>query len=384
MSVKHIALMLAFLAASFANTASAQYAQPSPYAQAQYAQAQHTEFASGGYGVEAYADGGCNSCGGGDCGCGPHLHHWLSGFQGEGNLMIRGGALFLQREPARRTGLIYQTDDAATINDPAAISTHDLDINFQTGWEIEGRYNLGCGYGIEGRYFEVGGLNDQVNTNGTAVGYGVMPNDNNLFGIINGGVASTSLGSVAYDGEIRSAEANVRADFGRVQTLLGFRYVELKEDLAFSYTSTVSADFNNIFYRTENDLYGAQIGLEINALPEHYAFQIDCIGKVGVYYNDFKSQNSNVTNLGAVANGDNSLVGDTISAVGELNFLASYEMTRCLSVQCGAQLLWLNNVLEPSDQIAINPAPDNAGLVNYDASGTPFFIGIFTGLKYVH
>lgn len=360
MSVRPLTLIMAFLAANLAATASAQYQYDSI--------------------VEGYGDGGsyCSDCGYGNGrrgggGCEPLRHNWLHGLQGDGLWSFRGGALFMRRNAPSDATLLYAFDG---IDITPSVDADVIDTNFETGWEASIHRKLHCDYSAEVRYFQIQDMYDRIDTR-PDVGYGIITNRGTFFGLVGGGPVTAA---VQYNSSIRSAEANLRGHIGRVQTIAGVRYIDLDEDLFMPITNGVS--FNNFFYGAENDLYGFQLGLEVAVLPQHYLWQIDCYAKAGVYYNDFTIRNGNTSNL--VASSANRLDDHTTSAVAEIGISTSYQLTYNLSITTGAQFLWLNNVVEPSDQILANGDPDLDGLTGFDDSGTPFFLGIYAGLEFVH
>ena len=347
MSVKRFAFSLAMIAASLATSVEAQYSD-------------------------------CSDCG--------HLDRpqatWFPGLQGEGDWTVRGGALFLRRnQPAQKT-IVYTVDSGLLVS--SAMTTEDIEVDFKTGWEASVECNLANFYSAEFRYFHVNDMGD-THDEPPATGYGIITTAGVFFGVIDAGLASNIVSTVTFNSTLRSVEANLKRDLGFVKVIGGVRYFQFDEDLGLNFSNPGAGDFNNFRYNTTNDMIGLQVGLEASAMPEYNPLQVDFFVKAGVYYNDFEIRSGATTNLVGGSNAMSGLDGHTTSAAVELGIHGSYEITSCLSILGGVQLLWLNNVVEPTDQIAINGDPDGAfSLTNYDASGTPLFTGLFAGFQFIH
>lgn len=186
---------------------------------------------------------------------------------------------------------------------------------------------------------------------------------------------------------LQSAEVNRRFPTdGRLGWLMGFRWVEWNDSLgleSLSYQEFPEFAFSNSYLtRTNNDLYGMQIGADSILYGLGRPFRVEGIGKAGVYYNDARqwSQFSTTTNGGeelAVATS----TGRT-AFVGELGVTAVYDITERISLRAGYAIFWLGGLALAPAQYEVNKlCPPGEVMGATDTAGSVVVQGLSLGLE---
>ena len=86
--------------------------------------------------------------------------------------------------------------------------------------------------------------------------------------------------TVDYRSELNSGEINLRKRFGpQVSWIAGFRFLELRERF------NILSDSGGFFSNTDNDLYGFQLGGDVQLFRVHRSLVFSTV-KAGVYYNN--------------------------------------------------------------------------------------------------
>ncbi len=227
---------------------------------------------------------------------------------------------------------------------PAALSTSDLDPEFDSGMRITiGRTLWGC-YQVEGVYQGNYSWDDFVPVARPA-GTGDFSNLLNGFTAATGTFASTTLFS-----EMQTAEVNFRAWLDLppgpfdVELLVGARYMNINEDFQF-HIEPPAAD---VLVQTNNDLWGVQLGIDLKWLV-HPRCYIDFDAKAAICHN-----NASLTTVFNAANG--AATGDRTAFVGDLLLTANWQMTPSWSIRAGYQALFVNGVAIGPDNLASNAA----------------------------
>jgi hypothetical protein len=188
-----------------------------------------------------------------------------------------------------------------------------------------------------------------------------------------------TLGNVSVSSESRlwGAELNgllniVRRGSWTFDGLLGFRYVDLAENLKISgFTDNRFDDIQQTFhdsFRTRNEFYGGQIGGRFSYCADR--FSVDVIGKValGSTHQDVNIQGSSfwagsgfalpagVFPGGVFTQPSNigSRSADTFSVVPQLGVKLGVNLTQHLTATIGYDLLYWTHVVRPGDQIDHN------------------------------
>jgi hypothetical protein len=148
--------------------------------------------------------------------------------------------------------------------------------------------------------------------------------------------------------------------------LMGFRFLELHEDLASAIDGVQFADAN-----TDNHMYGGQIGANF-ALIDTCRFGLEGVVKAGVFgnYADLTIGDSNHGNF-------NSAIIHT-SVFGEIGLTGIYQITNHLAARGGYQAMWLDGVALAGDQYNSVTLTDTTPYMG----GTLFYHGASAGLEY--
>lgn len=298
----------------------------------------------GGCGSPA-ADYGCNVCS--PCDCGPE---W--GFAAD--------VLYLQRSDSGGRDIVTQDGTGAVL-----LNSNGLHFDEEVGGRFAIQRRCGC-VAWEAAYFGI-----DWDTRVSLVGAG---NLNTVTGTNDFTQANSVV--VDYQSDLDSYELNrwVQAS-DSLAWMIGGRVVTLDETLAL--TSSAGMNVGMFGIRTENELYGMQIGYRYaRCLAGN--FDLFSTGKAGIYYNnaeryvEFTDSNETLRD----ANGND----NQPAFCGEVDFGARYHVTPCFSLRGGYQLIWIDGVALASEQLrqsaaSLNPVP----AVD---RGTLFAHGFFAGGEY--
>lgn len=231
-------------------------------------------------------------------------------------------------------------------------------------------FNLDDCYAIEGNYFNVGTFNGNVSLPAGTYTPLVMPT---VF------TPAAGPATLATAGRIQSAEVNWRRRECHypITWLAGFRWVQWDQSLALTSVPSGGGITRRIDAETDNDLYGGQIGADLNLWNAGGRFTMNGIGKAGVFYNDADQIASGINSNGA-AWGPTVGNADRVAFFGEVGVYATLAVTRWLAWRTGYSCFWLGGVAMPANQLAVNPAVTNAPI---DTSGSVFLHGVSTGLE---
>lgn len=241
-------------------------------------------------------------------------------------------------------------------------SGSDFDFGLNGGVDFAITRRLESGSSLQVRYFGI----DSIATNSF-----VTPG-NFIGGGFTGPGGTAILGR--YLTSLDNLEINYRRPWTERTTLLaGFRWIELKDELTYRIGPTARGDYSYI-----NHMYGGQIGFDYLVLDGDGPWEINAIGKAGVF--------ANVADGGVLFSAGVPLssyqTSDTRAAfVGELGVNATYHVTEQFAVRVGYELLFLSNLGLASDNAAdslTNPTLLAANVY----SGDVFYHGFTAGIEY--
>jgi hypothetical protein len=180
-----------------------------------------------------------------------------------------------------------------------------------------------------------------------------------------------------YGSRLYNTELNYRRPVNERLTLLsGFRWVELEDRYQATGTENV---FMGPFASTvsgQNDLYGFQMGGDLQLLDPGRRLQINAGGKAGIYGNNARASN---TYVDTIRDFSASASAGRVAFVGEIGLTASYRLTDHLAARAGYQLLWIDGVTVGANQIASTDFVTGSATVN--AAQTVFYHGATAGLE---
>jgi hypothetical protein len=341
------------------------------------------DYGYGGYDENAYADFGGYSQ---PDQCGPHYFDIaVSG------VAIRGEELFNDVLPFADAGVgITPTDPEFPLLDPQQDYR-----DYEPGWQIAARYDIGALAVLEATYMGVYdlGFNDSVfdpTAQLTTVysQYGLSP-----VSPIAGLEEDVDSVTLDYQSDLQSTEFSYRRYWvgysPRISGtyLAGFRYIRLAEELNFDTTSG-SGDAS-FLYSGENDLVGAQVGGDgwISILQ---GLRIGAEAKAGLYNNRFEF-------LHTASVPDPRLVGldltryrkdDQAAFAGELSVSMVADVLPSFSIRVDYRALYLNSLATVGNNIFPNEVVDAIvdGAVNNRtvlSQADALYHGLNAGIEYV-
>lgn len=278
---------------------------------------------------------------------------------------VTASALFLHRRDPAAADLVVDAIDGARI-----LNARDFDLGVHTGFDVSLSRQIGDRCAIEGRYFGVDHWNAGITAAtepGRLLQWNTAPP---VFVWAGTGIAAT------HTSELHNVEINGRYRWNdRWALLAGFRYVELDEqftaeligaDVPFSYRAAA-----------RNRLYGGQLGANVVLWDCGGRFTADAVGKAGIFGNAASQHGSYATDIVTFSTtGDRS----PVSLVGELGITGNYRISQRWSATLGYQLLWINQVVLATEQLASTDFVFGSGVA---ATGDTFYHGASIGLKYV-
>jgi len=192
--------------------------------------------------------------------------------------------------------------------------------------------------------------------------------------------------NVVTSAQIQSAELNWRRWNGKSVTWLsGFRWVEWNEQLKADYAFASDVAAGNGYYNanTGNNLYGGQIGADVQLWNAGKAVRVNAVGKTGIFYNPaaFQRSATGFTTAGGTTDqyGPLSGVADQTAFVGELGVNANVSITRWLAWRAGYTLFWLSGVATAADQLKLTNFGEGTATIN--TNGSVLLHGVTTGLE---
>jgi len=324
------------------------------------------------------SDCGCPTCTA-TCTCGPVFY-------------ASAEALFLNRTRSDRVKILeygqQQTRDTFPPSErpprgqrPAILTTDALDFDYEWGPRITlGTWLNDC-TAVEGRYY---GLHHWKATatifspdypNPDEMAYDV-PFDSD----ITGDFEDVERTNVTYRSEFHNAELNLmsrRSECFSVFT--GFRYINLLDELDLEVTDIRPTRFeiSNYLVDAENHLVGWQLGGTFSR-PITQRLSWDVGGASGLYVN-FARQRTYMTdrNSSEVPRNYTKEQGE-LAFAGEVRFGLLYQVTSCMAVTGGYQLLWLEGVALAPEQLDFRTDTHQQDL-NHD--GSAFFDGGYIGCQ---
>ncbi len=158
--------------------------------------------------------------------------------------------------------------------------------------------------------------------------------------------------------------------------LVGLRHFDTVDRFSWSAESisTMGGQDGQYDIRTDNDLFGLQIGRSL--LYDSDRWSVELMGKGGVYHNNLVAE----TELAITNNVNNSFTTSNresaISFIGEVQLIARYHLRPNLSLRAGWEMMYLTNLAHAPDQLTFSP---DEGY--FSGSGDPFYNGALFGLE---
>jgi hypothetical protein len=328
------------------------------------------------YGGAGYGDA---ACGYADFGgysspdqCGPHYFD-IAVY----SVFLQGDDLFQDVLPFGSIGV-----GGPTILDPD--QTFD---DYEAGWQIAARFDLGPLSVIEGTYmglYDIG-FNDTVRSVDVApLGADFQLNtvfsdygNNPIIGLDEG-----SIFNLEYQSDLQSTELSYRRYWvgynPRVSGtyLAGFRYIRMTEDLTFN-SEALQGD-SSLLWSTDNDLVGAQIGGD-GWIALRQGLRLGGETKAGIYNNRFKYRHATNVPDPAITNVDFVTDGNQVAFAGEASVDLVADILPSFSIRGGYRALYLNSLVSVGNQIVPADLASTALFTQADA----IYHGFHAGIEYI-
>jgi hypothetical protein len=333
-----------------------------------------------GYGEMCAPDGGCGYGDGGyaDFGgysmpeqCGPYYFD------------IAANAVFLQSDrsfdgvpPLGSIGVA-----GPTILDPA-----DLNEDFQPGWEIAARLDLGPLSVIEATYMGIYDLGFDTTVNSVDVANGVDFQLNSVFSDYGvnpiDGLDQGSVYNLDYESDLQSTEISYRRYWlghnPRISGtyIAGFRYVRMTEDMNFN-AIALDGD-SNINWQSTNDLVGAQLGID-GWIALLQGLRLGGETKGGIYNNRFKYGHSTAIPDPDIDNVDFGADGNQVAFVGEAKFDLVADILPSISLRGGYRVMYISSLVT----VGGNIDPTDVTSTALYTQGDALYNGFHGGIEYI-
>lgn len=178
--------------------------------------------------------------------------------------------------------------------------------------------------------------------------------------------------TTTFRSRLDSTELNLRENTNSwINAFLGVRWIELGEDM-FTDFGTSSHHVN-----VNNHLYGMQVGADAKLASLGW-FTLEGFTKLGVYYND-ADQTTSVTDVFGVVSPINA-TGPQTAVAAEVGLIGVVKLNDAWSVRGGYQLLWLDGVALPGDQISSTNLA--TGAADLETGNTALFHGFVTSIQF--
>jgi hypothetical protein len=184
--------------------------------------------------------------------------------------------------------------------------------------------------------------------------------------------------SYTYNSSVANAEINQRLKlfsfdpYRAFSWLWGVRYFYLSDNFTLSGSDLASNSYENLNWRTKNNLIGMQLGFQ--GAREWDRLELSFEAKIGLFANAYSQQvvdSGRGTNFQAYS-GSNS--GSDLAALFELSVLLRYRVTSNMWFRAGYQCYGVTG-------LALGPRQLN-NLNNYDANGYVGLDGLSIGLEF--
>jgi hypothetical protein len=257
----------------------------------------------------------------------------------------------------------------------ALLTTDGLDFGFKPGVRTTFGFQLTPRRAIEFSY--LGGFDWGASATVTGNNNLAIPGD---LGVSSNQFFMADEMRVDYSAELNGVEINWvkcrrRLLFGtdyETQCLVGFRHLGWHERFHLRSTDFQDAGSGDYAIRTNNDLFGAQVGARVRH-PGRLGWIAS--GKVGVFGNAAE-QTQSVTDFLLTLRSPRTSHARNAAFVADLGILLRWELSRVWSVQGGYNLLWIEGLALSRDQLDFT-LPGGTGV---DNGGGAFLHGASVGL----
>jgi hypothetical protein len=236
---------------------------------------------------------------------------------------------------------------------------------------------LDCeGWGFELNYFGIDNWSTTYN-----IPNGALPSRLANITVDNETKLSVTDAEFASMARLYSTEVNFRRPlYGNSSILAGFRWIEMTDKYLFDGTSASTANILSESVLTHNHLYGFQLGSDGTIAKEDGRWRLNGFVKGGVFLNsaDQATALNDPNGLGYRAANYNH---DGAAFFGESGVVGYFQITKHLSASGGYEVMFVNNVAQPANQISATNLVDSSKPTSVDTSSGLFYHGATAGLE---
>ncbi len=304
---------------------------------------------------------------------------------------VQVGAVFLQTEDAF-AGVQAFTSIGRGLNAPRVLDVANNSGDYDVGWEIAARYDIGALAVLEATYMGLYdmGFSDVVNSVDVAPGganfqlYG--PPDFGT-GADVPGIDNGQTHAIDYRSDLQSTEFSYRRYWvgqnPRVSGtfLAGARYLRFTDDVTFNSSGIggLGLETASLRWSGENDLVGAQLGGDA-WMCLRQGLRVGVEGNAGIYNNRYKFNNSGTFSAGtAPADFAGASEGNRVAFATEVEVSMVADILPSWSIRGGYRVLYIDRLATGAGNI------DQSGLAASvgTADGDLLFHGFQGGVEYV-
>jgi hypothetical protein len=284
------------------------------------------------------------------------------------------------------------------------LSTGQLDYDYETGFRIIGRFDLGPLSVLE---FGYTGIYDWESSASFTDQNPIDGDTGNLFSLFsefgtnpaavaieNGPMPETERSitqSISIDSDLQTIEMSLRRYWvgfiPRISgtILAGFRYTKLKEDFYFSSSGEAAQIYST---RADNDLAGFQAGGDF-WVGLMQGVRIGAEGKVGLYNNHYTLDNNILTSpLGTTPPTLSERFADNeVAFISEASVDLVFDILPSWSIRGGYEILFLNSIVRAGENFnTASPygLPGQAPRIPFvNEQGDNYYHGGHLGLEYI-
>lgn len=269
------------------------------------------------------------------------------------------------------------------VNPATFLSTNQLLTDMAVGPRAALMLHLDQESAIEGNYFYVGSIST------TREFIAPLPDQlvwDGLANIVQFG--NIDSGTITANGEIQSFELNWRHRHcdSPFTWLAGFRWVEWNDSLrlADSYSSQSGFGDDLLYSEANNDLYGAQLGVDATLLTLWDSIRFNGVAKAGVYGNSAEATTMVQTDRPLYGPPRN-FSGTTSQTgfFGEVGINGAVRLTKHCFWRAGYNFFWLSGVAVAAQQLAVVNAAADPAEGSVTAGSSVFLQGVNTGIEFI-
>jgi hypothetical protein len=268
---------------------------------------------------------------------------------------LDASAIYLHRAAPSNVTLLTDPIGGTTL-----LNASDMDFPYRVGPRIDFVVTDCAGLGLELNYFSVDGWSVTRDFDNSLASL-------NVDSIISGYPIANA--HVVVESMLHSSEINLRQRlFGQLDFLTGFRWVDMFDRYQASGTSFITGSPIGEKIETRNHLFAWQVGLDGRLFSNDGPFQLGAYVKAGGALNNATSSvqlldtstDPNLS-LGTLSASD---VQCHVAFVGEAGLTGYVKIDKHVACSFGYEVMYVNNVAQPVDQIAQTNLLGGATLIN--------------------